>query len=57
MDEKSRLKHLRMAQFHPDVPIRIIGPAEYKSLQAEYSSQIERWEFYSSRYVAKRRVA
>jgi NUMOD3 motif len=57
MDEKSRLKCHLMERFYPNVPIYIIGEKEYKNLQREFSSRIERWEFYSSRYVAKRKAA
>jgi len=56
MDEKSRLKLQRMERFYPDVPIKVIGQREYKILQSEFSSQIEKWEFYSSRYIAKRNI-
>jgi hypothetical protein len=57
MDEKSQLKLRLMSRLHPGVPVRVIGQTEYKKLQAEFSPRIARWEFYSSRYIAKRKVA
>jgi len=57
MDEKSQLKLQLMSRFHPDVPIRVVGQTEYKKLQAEFSPRIPCWEFYSSRYIAKRKAA
>jgi hypothetical protein len=56
MDEMSRLKLQLMERFYPGVPLLIIGPKEYRQLQQDFSPRIEKWEFYSSRYVAKRKV-
>lgn len=55
MDEKSQLKLQLMSRDHPGVPIHVIGQTEYKKLQAEFSPQIPLWEFYSPRYIAKRK--
>lgn len=56
MDPKSKIKCRYMKEFYPDIPVRLIDQRGYKKLQAEFSPQIEGWELYSSRYVAKRKT-
>jgi hypothetical protein len=56
MDQRSLIKHRRMEEFHPNVRIRIIDQKVYVRLQAVFSPIIAEWEFYSSRYVAKRKA-
>ena len=56
MDDLSKLKHRHMEQFYPDVKIRVIEEPEYKNLQTVFSPRIEKWEFDSSRYIAKRKA-
>jgi hypothetical protein len=57
MDDLSKLKHSHMEQFYPNVKIRIIEEKEYRNLEMAFSPRIEKWEFDSSRYIAKRKVA
>jgi len=44
MDAKSKTKLKRMAKYHPNVKIELIGAKEYRALKNKWASQIEHWE-------------
>jgi hypothetical protein len=54
MDPMSQIKDSHMKEFYPYVSILVIKQKEYTRLEADFSPKIEGWEFYSSRYIAKR---
>lgn len=44
MDAKSATKIKRMARYHPDVVLRVVGTKEYTVLEREWATKIEGWE-------------
>lgn len=45
MTSRDRTKLKRMAKFHPDVKVSVLGKDEYIALEKGYASQIQNWEY------------
>ncbi len=44
MDAKSKTKLKRMAKYHPDIEIRVVGGKEYKAIKKQFGRILDNWE-------------